>query len=49
MDKYLSEKKDAEKVAEGFSYNSGDNEEFLTPGEIRDLIKHNIDKNFNPV
>ena len=32
----------AKKVEEGFRYNSGENKEFLTVEEIRDLIKKNI-------
>ena len=31
----------AEKVIENFVYNSGQNEEFLTVSQIRDLIKNN--------
>ena len=38
-----------EKVPAGFSYNSSDNEEFLTIDEIRSLIIENIDKNFKPL
>ena len=32
-------------VPQGFEYNSGENEEFLTVEEIRNLIKENIDSN----
>ena len=31
-----------------FNYNSGDNETFLTPEQIQDLIQKNVDKNFIP-
>ena len=36
------------RVEEGFRYNSGDNSEFLSIEQIRDLIRKNIDKNFEP-
>ena len=36
------------KVNENFNYSSGDNEEFLTVQEIRDLIRNNIDSKFVP-
>jgi FlaA1/EpsC-like NDP-sugar epimerase len=36
----------AKKVAEGFSYNSGKNTEWLTVKDIRQLIKEHIDPNF---
>lgn len=32
----------------GFSYNSGENNEFLSIKQIRDLIRSNIDENFTP-
>ncbi len=37
------------KVKEGFSYNSGNNNHFLSVEEIRKLIIDNIDKNFKPI
>ena len=37
----------AKKVKEGFNYNSGENIEWLTVGEIRSLIKEHIDPSFN--
>tara|TARA_A100001388_G_C28751614_1_gene492511 strand:- start:785 stop:1789 length:1005 start_codon:yes stop_codon:yes gene_type:complete len=37
------------KVKEGFSYNSGNNNNFLKIDEIRKLIIENIDKNFKPI
>ena len=37
----------AKKVAEGFNYNSGTNEEWLTVENIRSLIKEHIDSSFN--
>lgn len=49
LDKYVNEKKDAEKVAAGFSYNSGENECFLKVEEIRKLIAQNIDEKFKPI
>ena len=36
-------------VEEGFSYTSGNNSNFLTSDEIRDLIRKNIDPNFREV
>ena len=34
------------KVKEGFSYNSGTNDKFLTVEELRKLIKEHVDVNF---
>ena len=48
-DKYINEREDAESVAAGFSYNSGENKHFLKVEEIRKLITENIDKNFKPI
>ena len=45
LEKFL-QKFDAKKVNEGFSYNSEENEHFLSIQEIRDLIKKNLDSNF---
>jgi len=39
----------AEKVPEGYSYNSENNGEFLSVGQLRDLIRNNLDSNFDPV
>ena len=36
-------------VKEGFSYNSGSNNDFLSIEQIRKLIVRNIDKNFKPI
>ena len=37
---------DAKKVAEGFTYNSGKNEEFLTVEQLRELAQHHCDASF---
>lgn len=37
---------DAKKVYEGFSYNSGDNNDFLSIDELQTLIKEHVDVNF---
>ena len=47
--KYNELKKDFTKVPVGFNYSSDKNDYFLTVGQIRTLIKENIDKNFNPI
>jgi UDP-N-acetylglucosamine 4,6-dehydratase/5-epimerase len=39
----------AKKVEEGFAYNSGDNKEWLTPVDLRKLIKEHVDPNFEIV
>lgn len=44
-EEYL-EKNEAKEVAEGFEYNSGTNNEWLNPEEIRELIKLHINPNF---
>lgn len=41
-----TQKFNAKKVAEGFKYNSGENTEWISPEEIRNLIKKHIDSNF---
>ena len=41
------EKMNAKKVPQGFNYNSGTNERFLSVEELRILIKEHVDKNFN--
>lgn len=46
--KYKEEHKSLKMVKEGFAYNSGTNEHFLTVSEIRELIKENVDNNFEP-
>ena len=43
---YLKER-NAVPVEKGFRYNSGDNEEFLTVEQIRELIKEHVDPNFS--
>jgi len=40
------EKFGAKKVPEGFRYNSGENNEWVTPEEIRNLIKQHVDSRF---
>ena len=40
--------RDCKKVGRDFSYNSGDNTEFISVNKLRELIKINIDKNFVP-
>lgn len=42
----FTSKFNATKVTQGFSYNSGDNEELLSIKEIRTMIKNHIDSNF---
>jgi UDP-N-acetylglucosamine 4,6-dehydratase len=41
--------KNSRKVAEGFTYNSGENENILTVDEIRSLIMQNVDNSFTPL
>jgi len=48
VNEYLKKKK-AKKVKDGFSYNSGQNEKFLSVADIRELIRKHIDPNFRPV
>jgi UDP-N-acetylglucosamine 4,6-dehydratase len=38
---------DAVKVEEGFSYNSGDNTEWVSVDELRELIKEHVDNHFD--
>lgn len=45
MDEW-TKKFQAKKVQEGFKYNSGTNTDWITPEEIRTLIKQHIDPNF---
>ena len=47
VDNYLL-KNNAQHVPEGFNYSSGNNDKFLNVDEIRDLIRINIDPDFNP-
>jgi UDP-N-acetylglucosamine 4,6-dehydratase/5-epimerase len=47
IDEYLKTF-DATYVAEGFKYNSGTNDEWLTVEQIRDEIKTHIDADFQP-
>jgi len=47
-DKYLAKNKKLLKVPDGFSYNSGVNEKFLSVKEIRNLIIQNLDPEFIP-
>ena len=46
---YLKKENLIEKVKDNFFYNSGTNDKFLNIYEIRDLIKENIDPNFEPI
>lgn len=39
----------ARKIADGFSYNSGTNETFLSVSEIRNLIREHVNAEFQPV
>jgi hypothetical protein len=39
-------KMDAKKVTEGFTYNSGENEEWETLDTLRSLIKEHVDSTF---
>ena len=36
-------------VRKGFQYNSGENDDFLSIAQIRELIKENINRSFMPV
>lgn len=45
-DEYFVKKK-AKKVPDGFQYNSGTNEEWLSKEELRELIRVHIDRNFS--
>ena len=47
--RYISEGKKFKAVMDGFAYNSGENPNFLSPKEIRELIKENVDTNFKPI
>lgn len=48
VSEYLKKKK-GKKVKDGFSYNSGQNDEFLNIQEIRSLIKKHLDPDFQPL
>lgn len=39
----------AKKVTDGFTYNSGTNDEFLSVNDLRDIVKKQITPNFEPV
>lgn len=41
------EKRGGQPVPQGYAYNSGSNEEFLTVEEIRDLIRRHVDPSFS--
>lgn len=47
--RYLENLKTLKPVEAGFSYNSLTNPDYLTVNEIRNLIRENIDKDFQPV
>ena len=36
-------------VAPGFAYNSGTNPQFLNVEQLRQLIRENVDSNFEPI
>lgn len=46
IEEYM-EKNNAVRVPEGFTYNSGMNDEWLSVEEIRDLIREHVDPNFS--
>ena len=46
---YQKQNKVIKPLEAGFSYNSGNNEKFLSVDQIRDLIKNNISVDFKPV
>lgn len=46
LEKYIEEN-NAQKVSTGFSYNSGENNEWVSPEEMRELIKEHVDYNFS--
>ena len=46
---YIKHRKTFETVADGYSYNSGNNTEFLSVEQIQKLIKENVDQNFAPI
>ena len=46
--KYMAEGIEPKAVKPGFSYNSGENSKFLKPKEIEELIRNNIDADFEP-
>jgi len=48
VSEYLKKNK-GKKVKEGFCYNSGTNQRFLTTLQIQNLIRKNIDQTFRPV
>jgi len=43
-----SEQTGAAPVEQGFAYNSGGNDEFLTVEQLRTLIREELDSSFNP-
>ena len=47
-ERYLKSFPSYKKVPHEFSYSSGNNEHFLSVDEIRELIRLNIDENFQP-
>ena len=49
INKYKERFEMCRKVIPGFSYNSETNDKFLNINEIRNLIKENVDENFNPI
>tara|TARA_Y100000589_G_scaffold331148_1_gene383459 strand:- start:2091 stop:3110 length:1020 start_codon:yes stop_codon:yes gene_type:complete len=49
FDNYKNYYENMKNVDKGFSYNSGNNKEFLNINELRRLIKDNVDLNFKPI
>ena len=48
LEAYRENNRNYKDVKKGFSYNSGTNPSFLSVGELRDLIKLHVDRNFEP-
>jgi UDP-N-acetylglucosamine 4,6-dehydratase (inverting) len=48
-EKYLEFYSGSKEVEKGFSYNSGENDEWLDVDQMRDLIKTYVDPNFKPL
>ena len=46
--RYEEAGRDFKDVENGYAYNSGDNPNFLSIDEIRELIRKHVDKNFKP-
>ncbi len=48
-EKYLNFYQAAKEVDKGYSYNSGDNDQWVGVEEMRELIRKNVDPNFKPL